>query len=172
MKEIIAIKNRDRIGILVDDEDYEELSKYRWCICNPNSNLLYAHRRSTKEERANRYPTIVKMHRQILRLLLEPTIRVDHKNCDGLDNRRENLRIATILQNNANTSKHSDGSSMYKGVSWDTINSKWKAQVRHKGKNYNLGRFTSEEDAAIAYNDKAKEFFGEFARLNSIKEGG
>ena len=91
---------------------------------------------------------------------------VDHINGNGLDNRRENLRLCTNSQNHMNRKTHRDSSSKYKGVSWNKRNSKWQAYIGSGIKRKNLGYFASESDAAKAYDIKAKECFGEFARLN------
>ena len=90
---------------------------------------------------------------------------VDHVNRDRSDNRIDNLRLANRRDNIRNL-KREGGSSCYKGVSWDNTRNKWVACIKYEGKNHNLGRYTSEEEAALAYNKVAKEKFGEFAYLN------
>ena len=94
---------------------------------------------------------------------------VDHINGNKLDNRRENLRICSRIQNSHNTSNRKG---RFKGVYPLNRNIKngkvWGVQLTHKYKVYSLGRFKSEIDAAIAYNEKAKELYGEYARLNII----
>jgi hypothetical protein len=106
------------------------------------------------------------------RLLIPGTHEVDHKNGDGLDNRRStNLRPATHQQNNANRAK-ARGSSRFKGVSWDRPSRRWYASIRGEGRSRNLGKFDSEVAAARAYNAAAVKFFGEYARLNIIDEEG
>jgi hypothetical protein len=96
---------------------------------------------------------------------------VDHWNHDGLDNRRENLRVCTKAQNNHNCRKHRwhNGeytSSKYKGVCWNKTEKKWMAYIHRK----TLGYFRTEEEAALAYNAAATRDFGEFAVLNDIPE--
>jgi hypothetical protein len=167
MKEIIGRQYNSRVGILVDDEDYEKLSRYKWTVTD-RGDVNYASRSATREERANGYPNCVLMHRQILEIIWKPTILVDHRNTDGLDNRKENLRIATQSQNGANTKKRTGCSSKYKGVYWNLQQKKWTSGINYKGKRYYLGHFISEEEAATAYNKKAVELFGEFARINSM----
>lgn len=95
-----------------------------------------------------------------------PRGEVDHKNGNGLDNRKCNLRIATSSQNKANTKIRRDNTSGFKGVIWHKASNKWMARVADKY----LGLFRSKYEAAKAYNQKAKEMFGEFARLNEIPE--
>lgn len=156
------------VEALVDEKDYEELNRYRWyIISSPTSSIIYACRHIQLEN----YPSMILMHRQIMGLILTPNIFIDHKNTNGLDNRRENLRIATKSQNGANTSKKEyifNCSSTYKGVCWNKRMNKWQAQIRYRREFYYLGCFTNEKDAAIAYNNKARELFGEFAKFNNI----
>ena len=82
---------------------------------------------------------------------------------------RENLRIATQQQNMMNQRiQKRRKSSRFKGVTWDKSKSKWMSQINLNKKHFFLGRFEIEEEAAITYNKKAKEFFGEFANLNPV----
>lgn len=87
---------------------------------------------------------------------------IDHKDGDGLNNRRSNLRLASRSQNNANAHKRSGTSSRYKGVHFHSQSKKWSAQIRKR----HLGQFREEFDAAQAYNFAAQEDYGEFARFN------
>lgn len=108
------------------------------------------------------------MHRLIMERVLNgeqiPTnMTVDHINGDGLDNRRENLRLATIQQNNCNTRTRKGKVVSYKGVS--THYNKYRARIRFERKLIYLGLFNTPEEAHEAYKAKAKELFGEFARF-------
>lgn len=97
---------------------------------------------------------------------------VDHINRDKLDNRIENLRACTISQNGFNQSSTKGSSSKYLGVSWDrTAKRKWLASAQLNKKKVRLGNFDSEDDAAKAYNEFAKENYGDFANLNIIGDG-
>ena len=101
----------------------------------------------------------------------EKGMHIDHKNLNKLDNRRENLRQCLLCQNRYNYAAHrNSASSMYKGVSWNKKRKRWVVYIAYKGRDYNLGRFQSEDDAARAYNKKAAELFGEFAYLNKIPD--
>ena len=93
---------------------------------------------------------------------------VDHIDGDRHNNNHENLRYATRSENSRNMKKHSDGSSIYKGVSLDKKSGKWRAQIYKPGSSQHLGYFTSEREAAEAYNTSASELHKEYAKLNII----
>lgn len=107
------------------------------------------------------------MHRQILGLQKGDGIKSDHRNGNGLNNQRYNLRKCTTQQNGFNRTCQSH-SSQYKGASWDTKTKKWRAQIQLNENTFRLGSYETEIEAAKAYNRKAKELFGEFARLNNV----
>ncbi len=113
---------------------------------------------------------IILMHRLIL--LAPDTATVDHANGDTLDNRRENLRLATQSQQNANRLKFV-GTSRFKGVYLRCDGLKWVAQIGdpQSGRRKNLGGFVTEEEAARVYDDAARAMFGEFACVNFPKPG-
>lgn len=141
---------------MVDDEDYGWLSEHKWSAGQTIWGQWYAHRRSNKH--------FVKMHRIILNA--PDGLQVDHINGDGLDNRRSNLRLATSCQNNQNRRSILVGTtSKFKGVSWHP-HGRWQARIRSGIKTYYLGSYDNEEAAARAYDVKARELFGEFARTN------
>ena len=93
---------------------------------------------------------------------------IDHIDNNKQNNAINNLRWCNRQQNNQNKTKQSNTSSKYKGVTWDKSISKWKAQIMKDGKNKHLGLFDTEREAARIYNEKANEYFGEFANLNVI----
>lgn len=93
-----------------------------------------------------------------------PTTDVDHKNMVVTDNRFANLRLATRSQNNANSKPPRDNKSGKKGVCFDSTREKWKAEIKHNGIKYHIGRFDSFEEACDARRRKAISLFGEFAR--------
>lgn len=92
---------------------------------------------------------------------------IDHVNGDTLDNRIENLRPANRSQNCANTKSSCNSSSKYKGVSWHRSRSKWQASIRFKGKQEYIGVYDDEKEAAKAYDDRAREVYKEYAKLNN-----
>ncbi len=145
--------NRGYIAI-VSDEDYERVSKYAWTILQNK----YAHRTPNKENPYGR------MHRFILQA--PPNVCVDHINGNGLDNRRENLRFCNQSQNLSNVGKRSNNKSGYKGVTFESQTSKWRASITVNYRTKHLGRFNSPEEAAHAYDKAALELHGKFARLN------
>lgn len=147
---------------IVDDDDYEKLNKYKW-YASKQFNTYYARRNESRKNNCGKQKTI-RMHDEIMNISKGQL--VDHKDGNGLNNRKNNLRIATAAQNGANKGKFSKASSKYKGVFWDKGANKWGSGVCFKGKKFHLGLHKNEIDAAKAYDVKAKELFGEFAKLN------
>lgn len=139
---------------LVDDADYDRVSKYSWYVNNG-----YAMTAITVSPGKQKH---VYMHRFILGI----EERIDHKNGNKLDNQRQNLRPATQSQNKANSKLHCDSTSGYKGVTWDKQYGKWKAYISFNKKSVFIGRYADPIEAAKAYDKKAKELHGEFACLN------
>lgn len=99
-----------------------------------------------------------------------PNDMLDHINGDRRDNRIANLRLASGSQNHGNMAARVGGSSKYKGVSWHKTIKKWKVSLCADRKRKHLGYYTSEEEAARAYDKAARETFGEYARLNFPEE--
>lgn len=151
---------------LVDEEDFESLSQYSWqATWNPASRTFYA-TRSVKRDDGRR--TKISMHRVILGVLKSPEVLIDHRNHDGLDNRRHNLRVCSVPQNSANMRKRTGMTSKFKGVCWHKQHEQWAAAIYRGGKRCHLGYFDDEVDAARAYNNAAVAMSGEFARLNPV----
>ena len=150
---------------LIDDEDYELVSKYKWFPQKGNNTVyLVAHSKGvpSKERKT------IRMHRLIMNA--QPGQKIDHVNGNGLDNRKENLRFATSQQNSQNLRRF-EGVSKYKGVVYDTNpkqKNKWRARITVNKNRIHLGRFPSEREAAFAYNEAAIKYFGGFARLNEV----
>ena len=155
MKEIKLANDR---GIaLVDNEDYEMLSQYKWRIMRNNYAL-------TTIKFNNKWIT-KKMHRLIMN---EPKgMQIDHIDNNGLNNQKNNLRIVTHSQNMMNKHKRW-GVSKHKGVSFFKRDNNWRAYISINKKQIHLGYFNFEIKAAMAYNKSAKELFGEYANLNEV----
>lgn len=149
-------KNKGKYVALVDDEDFERVNQFRWSVCAHRS-TFYAVRNMP----INGEITPRRMHQFIMGLRY-----IDHENHNGLHNYKSNLRPCTNSQNNMNQLPRKNCSSKYKGVYRNKERNKWIAQIRINDKTFNLGSFTDEIKAAKAYNNKAKELFGEFACLN------
>lgn len=147
---------------LIDDEDYDLVSRYNWHIrINPrHSNGPYA---LGQPKGSPAHSREVFMH-----VLIMGRTGIDHKNHNGLDNRRENLRISTPAENARNTRKQPNAKFRYKGVHFDDryLERKWVAKIHVGGQYIGLGRFLTEEEGARAYDAAALEHFGEFAGLN------
>lgn len=143
--------------VLVDDEDFVELSKFKWHLLK----VGYAARRELGKKIDPRL--YITMHRAIL----NPEIgkQVDHINGNKLDNRRENLRICSKAENMRNTNKRRNNTSGFKGVV-QSRKGRWVAHITKDYKMIHLGTFTNPKEAAVAYDNKARDIFGEFAKLN------
>lgn len=146
---------------LVDDGDYKYLSQFKWCA-HKHRNNFYAMRQS----RINGKRKSILMHREIMNA---PNDRqIDHKDHNGLNNCRINLRICTNQENSRNSKCYANNMSGFKGVVWIKRERKWRAKITIKDKKIYLGSFLSLKDAAVAYNNAASKYFGEFALLNEI----
>jgi hypothetical protein len=147
---------------LVDDEDFEELTKYNW-HARADGNTMYA----ARGLRRNGRWTSITMHQT----LCPDLERVDHINGNGLDNRKENLRPATRTQNNMNRALHRNNSTGFKGVIFSKQHLKYRARITVEKRKRHIGLFDSPEEAAKAYDDQARIYFGEFAALNFPSDG-
>lgn len=153
---------------LVDDCDYDYLMQWKWYATK--GEVTWYAKRSVHNKLTQKKDTVC-MHRLILGVE-NPKLYVDHKDHDGLNNTRSNIRVCTPSQNNLNRKK-SVGRSKYKGVFFvpiDTRIKKWRASIDVNGRRFRLGAFKTEEDAARAYDAKAVELQGEFAYLNFPKQ--
>jgi len=153
---------------LVDDDDYERLSKHKWYAqWNPGARGYYAVRTSKRDVRGKHHS--ICMHREIMHA--QPGQECDPLDHNGLNNYKQNLRLCTRAENQHNRKKHKKGSSQHKGVCWHKRTHKWQARVQSDGKQHSLGYFTDEKEAARAYDRAAKKHFGEFAKLNFSNTG-
>jgi hypothetical protein len=154
---------------LVDDEDFEYLNQWKWCaVSSKTRNTFYA-LRTINVSSVNDKCRQIRMHREIMKT--SKGLEVDHIDGDGLNNQKYNLRNCSRLQNVLNQKiQKVSKTSRYRGVLWNGRR-KWRVQIQYKGKVHYLGYFNIEEEAARAWDRKALELFGEFARLNFPKEG-
>lgn len=147
---------------IVDADDYEFISKYDWYAqWSPCVNGFYAVRSTIAPNRK-----AIRIHREILGLSLGDKRQGDHINGNMLDNRKDNLRIATHHQNSHNTKKSCMNTSGYKGVSLYSKTNRWKAQHTVSGKPTHIGYFKSKEDAAQAYMLIIYINHGDFSRFS------
>jgi hypothetical protein len=141
--------------VLMDDEDYEKIKNCSMWV-GPHGYVVIMVDKKMKS-----------LHRHIMG---EPQRRyVDHINGNRLDNRKANLRICDYSQSRANSGKKNNKkpvTSQYKGVCKKSANKNWSAYIAFKGERYHLGYFGEEIDAARAYDERARELFGGYARLN------
>jgi hypothetical protein len=146
---------------VVDDADFDLLSRFGWTLVRGGGKRqrLYAHANMKEGEKWQP----VMMHRFLLQA--PAGTQVDHRDNDGLNNRRSNLRLATGSQNRQNSASRI-GSSRFKGVSWHKAAGKWVAVIKTDRQQRYLGLFVNELDAARAYDAAARELFGEFALPN------
>jgi len=98
-------------------------------------------------------------------MLSDPTLFVDHKNMNKLDNTKSNLRVCTKSQNGQNRNVQSNNKLGIKGVVFRPTNKKYRAIIKLNGKQFNLGHYNTAQEASFAYEKAAKEMFGDFARL-------
>ena len=159
--DIMAIPTTRGLFALIDGEDYERLSKYKWFAVK-GRNTFYAARITSYKLGGK---TIL-MHREILGLKAGDGKQIDHINHYGLDNRKTNIRPCTHQEQQRNRLPQKNCSSKYKGVCWHKENKRWIAQIKHKERLIYLGSFNDETEAAEVYDQKAKELFGEFANCN------
>jgi hypothetical protein len=150
---------------IVDDEDFHRLSFPKWQLWKNKRGNKYAFRKLWNKT-SKRYESQW-LHREILGLT-SSDYQVDHKDNNGLNNVRSNLRIATNAQNCANKNKAQNKSSSFKGVSFKKRINKFESYIRVDGRYISLGYFSNETEAAKSYNAAALKHFGQFAKLNIL----
>jgi len=158
MKEIPLTQGK---AALVDDEDFDRINAFKW-YASKTKGSLYARRKTKRKGKE----TIHYMHRVIM--CAGNSVEVDHRDRNGLNNQRHNLRVCDHQQNQRNRDTMKNNKSGLKGVSWHKIMNKWRAVIQYNGRQLVIGYFLTKEEAATAYDKKATELFGEFAKLNNV----
>jgi hypothetical protein len=157
---LLERRNGDTYECFIDTADYPLVKNYRWWVVLPRGGGSYA--------QGGVPGTGIQMFVHQLLLGIKDA---DHRDRDGLNNRRSNLRPATRQQQQANHKKHRDGvTSKFRGVSWFKDGKKFRAAITVNEKSIHLGLFKDEVEAARAYNKAATENFGEFASLNDLPD--
>lgn len=160
---LMSIKNRPGCYAVVDLDMVDEILSH--------AKSLTAHKKSNHI----RFHSI-RLSRTLLlyqvvygNIRLGNKLHLDHKDRDPFNNRKDNLRVADYAKNSMNSTKRKDTSSLFKGVSWLRRKERWQSKIEYNKKSY-TNLFTSEVDAALAYNKKARLLFKEFACLNILPE--
>jgi hypothetical protein len=152
----IGITTNTNNEFYIDIDDIDKVQKYSWY----ESDTGYLMSRINNK--------IVRMHRLIMNVRDKNMI-VDHINHNTLDNRKNNLRIASSSQNNMNKTKQSNNTSGITGVSWDKRKKKWRAYIKINNKHSELGLYDNFEDAVNTRRDAEEKYFGEYSYKNSIE---
>jgi len=145
---------------LVDDDDFEYLNQFKW-NAQKDGNKFYAKRMITiNGKRTAQLMHVVIMGDNPLKL------DIDHKDGDGVNNQKSNLRLCTHQQNMMNRRLGINSSSKYKGVHYSNVRQKWQSRIQTEGRRISLGFFNNKEDAARAYDVTAVKYHGDFFLLN------
>ena len=141
---------------VIDVEDVPSVEAYNWRVQTKGNNA-YAVR---SEPIGGGKQTTVRMHRQITDA--SPETQVDHIDHNGLNNKRQNLRLCEGIHNTWNARRRCNNTSGYKGVSWSGAMSKWRARINVKGEEHRLGYFDTPQEAHQAYCEASKKYHKEF----------
>ena len=154
-EKMITRKNGDTHFVSVDKEDFGILDD-GW-YAKQNDNIFYC------AKSIGRYTQ--RLHRVIMGLERNDDRVIDHIDGNGMNNKKQNLRICSQQENGLNRKKYETNISGYKGVGYHKVMGKWQARIQYKNKRIRIGYFETPEKAYEAYKKKATELFGEFARL-------
>lgn len=163
MELLIKSKTHGDKILYYDEEDQVVVLGYRWSL-NKRGNTFYAIAKTGGRKNHKEY----KLHRLIMQVV-DPNIKVDHIDHNGLNNTRVNLRIVSHSQNMYNSAVSKNNKTGYKGVHFHKKRNKYVAIISCSGNAEHLGLFNSASEAALAYNEAATKYFGEYAFLNIIR---
>jgi hypothetical protein len=145
---------------LINESDVPVVAPYKWCASKGNT-TFYVVANTTKPDGRR---TMIKLHRLIMGAVSGQY--VDHRNHNGLDNRRANLRLCNMSQNGGNARTSRRNKSGYRGVGWHKQAGKWRAYIEVGRQLRHLGLFDDPWEAALAYNAAARDAWAEFAYQN------
>lgn len=146
---------------LIDEEDLDIVSRYYWRISHAHGGKWYVLRQT-----GHKHQKLILLHRFLLNA--PKNKEVDHINGNTLDNRKCNLRLCEHAENMRNRKMNKNNKTGYKGVSLRKDKNLYTAEIQIDYKTVHLGFFKSSKEAALAYNKKAIELYGEFAQLNQV----
>lgn len=147
---------------MVDDEDYERISQFKWSASKEGRSWYAVRGSGGRKDRRS-----VRMHRFIMNPLCNQLM--DHIDGNGLNNQKSNLRICSAKENCRSFKlKRKNASSNFRGVSWCKTRKKWRSQISIDRKTIVIGAYDNETEAALAYNVAASFEFKEFANLNEV----
>lgn len=156
----ITNKKGKEFVVLLDSDDWEWASKFKWCVNYWRNRVRAVQRNGPRPNRTRFF-----LHREVMKRKLGRDFKeeVDHADRNPLNNCRSNLRLATHEQNSRNISVRLKSKSGYTGIYWHAPAKKWHAQIHVKGKTRSLGLFTDLKRAADVREQAEKKFWGEFA---------
>jgi hypothetical protein len=148
---------------LVDDEDFDYINQWKW-YARKGRKTFYA----ARKEKGTNARTTIHMHQVVSKV--SNNVQIDHRDTNGLNNQKYNLRVVNHRQNQYNTDKPRHNTSGYKGISWDKFRNNYRVYLTVKGKFKNIGNTKSLQTATKMYNKAATQHYGEFAKLHIYKE--
>ena len=148
--------------VIVGNQDFAYLSQWKW-HAHPHGQTVYAQTNLPNGDGTFR---TCRMHRMIMKAT--ESQKVDHRDGNGLNNVRSNLRFTTFAGNQRNKGMSSNNKSGFKGVSWNKHQQQWVAQITAGGNPKHLGYFDDPRVAALTYDAAAVELHGEFAKTNEM----
>jgi len=157
---MILLTSNTKAQFSVDEDDYPKILQHNHIFTENHKGGIQLFSKVLGR-------TIV-LARLILNIPLDDGKNVDHIDGNKKNNTKNNLRIASLSQNQWNRKKNTNSTSRFKGVHWSKADKRWKASIRVNSKPYHLGLFNVEQEAAEAYNKAALKHFGEFAYINTL----